>query len=572
MPHKVVRPPGANRTRSLGWLALWWVETFVVHGPGAVQGEPVRHGDEYSSFFLNCYVVDGDGRRLVDSAFFSRPKGCNKSGLAAELVLFEALGPARFAGWAQGGETYTFLGKTYTYAAGEPMGQSVTAPFVRIMATEEGQTGNVFDTVYLNLNDGPLSELKAYGLDVGLTRVLLPYGGEITPSTAGSASKDGGKETFAVFDETHLYNTPQLHRMYTTVKRNLVKRKKGDETWYIETTTMYQPGEESVAEETYKYAQAIEESMLALAEGRKPKVRGSMRMLYDHRWSDLQDLADLDALEQAIEEAYGEALDWNSLQGVIDDIFDPRSTPQDSRRYFLNALTEASNAWITPAQLAVTTDGMPGRGAEEVAVGERITLGFDGAQTDDATALVGCRVSDGYLFELGIWECPDGPEARDWRVDELAVDAAVARAFETWDVVAFFADPPHWIDQVERWEREYGDRLRAKASGQSALKWWTKLETKMALALERLHHAISTGTVKISANPVLVRHLINARRWSRRGGIVIGKEAKHSVRKIDGAMAACLAYEARAAFLNAPAEEKEETFVPFRVGGARRRR
>ncbi|MEL0526035.1 hypothetical protein, partial [Neisseria gonorrhoeae] len=121
MPHKVVRPLGASRSRSLGWLALWWIETFVVHGPGAVQGEPIRHGDEYSQFIVDCYALDGDGRRLVDSAFFSRPKGCNKSGLAAELVLLEALDPCRFDGWAKGGEVFEFLGQTYVYAAGEPM-------------------------------------------------------------------------------------------------------------------------------------------------------------------------------------------------------------------------------------------------------------------------------------------------------------------------------------------------------------------------------------------------------------------------------------------------------------------
>lgn len=568
MPHKVVRPPGSSRSRSLGWLGLWWIETFVVHGPGGVAGQPIRHGDEYSQLIVDCYAVDGTGKRLVDSAFFSRPKGCNKSGVAAELVLFEALGPCRFDGWAKGGETFEFLGQVYTYEAGEPMGRPVVYPYVRIMATEEGQTGNVFDMVYLNLTQGPLSQLRAYGLDVGQTRVLLPYGGEITPSTAGSASKDGGKETFAVFDETHLYNTPQLRAMYETVTRNLSKRKKDAEPWYIETTTMYLPGEESIAEATYKYAHLIEESIAALAAGGRPKVRGRLRLLYDHRWSDLKDLSDEAALTEAIEESYGEAMDWNSVEGVVDKIFDPRHSPAAARRYYLNGLSEASNAWVTPAEVAEVTADMPVVGLDELEPGERIALGFDGAQTDDATALVGCRISDGYLFEVLIQECPDGPEAADWRVDELAFDAGVHRMFTDYEVVAFFADPPHWLDRIEAWEREFGEQLRAKAGAQSAIKWWTKLDTKMSLALERLHLQISTAGIRVSANPVLMRHLINARRWSRRGGIVIGKEGKNSVRKIDAAVAAALAFEARAAFLNAPDEETEETFVPFKVGGS----
>jgi len=84
----------------------------------------------------------------------------------------------------------------------------------------------------------------------GLTRVLLPGGGEITPSTASSSAKDGGKETFAVFDESGLMDTPELRRMYAVVTRNLRKRKKAAGTWYLETTTMFAPGRDSVAEAT----------------------------------------------------------------------------------------------------------------------------------------------------------------------------------------------------------------------------------------------------------------------------------------------------------------------------------
>ncbi|WP_235459620.1 hypothetical protein [Streptomyces olivochromogenes] len=118
---------------------------------------PVRHGDEYTGFVVDCYGLDEDaGRRFYDSAFFSRPKGCDKSGLGARLALFEALGPARFDGWAEGGEVFRDpwgLGFEYVYEPGEPMGRPVSVPYIRIMATEEGQTGNVYDTVYFNLTD-----------------------------------------------------------------------------------------------------------------------------------------------------------------------------------------------------------------------------------------------------------------------------------------------------------------------------------------------------------------------------------------------------------------------------------
>lgn len=126
--------------------------------------------------------------------------GTNKSGLAAYIALFEALGPCRFNGFAEAGERYEDpwgLGFVYEYEAGEPKGKPVHVPMIRSMATEETQTSNVYDTIFFNLTDDdcPLSHVP--GIDPGRTRVYLPNGGSILPSTSSSASKDGGKETFA---------------------------------------------------------------------------------------------------------------------------------------------------------------------------------------------------------------------------------------------------------------------------------------------------------------------------------------------------------------------------------------
>ena len=581
MPRQLITHPEATRDRSLGWLAVWWIETFVVQGPGDVEGEPIRHGDEFTGFLVDCYALGEDGRRLIDSAFFSRPKGCNKSGLAAELVLFEALGPCRFAGWAKGGEKYSFLGQTYTYAKGEPMGKPVKYPFVRIMATEDGQTGNVFDMVYNNLEDGPLSDFKAYGMRVNRAKIDLPFGGEIIPSTAGAASKDGGKETFVVFDESHLYITKGLKQMYSTVTRNLNKRKKIAETWALETTTMYLPGEDSIAEETYKYAQMIWESTRTLNAGEKRKVKVKRaRLLFDHRWGEIksEDMSDEEKLTQAIEDAYGEALEWNSQQGIVDDLFDPRRSETEARRYFLNTITGHEDAWLQPSEVDAVMahgedlsydavkDGKEGRSSVWATGGGkvRITLGFDGAITNDATALMGCRVSDGALFVVRIEEQPDGPEAKDWVVDFQAFDAAVSRAHADFEVVGFFADPPHWQDYVDKWNREWGDTYKVKAMGTSAIRWWTKRDIPMALALERLRQAVGFVAIKVENHPVLKRHLYNARVEERRGGTVIRKDTKNSVKKIDAAMGSTLAYEARAQFL-AESPVEEPTFVPRRA-------
>jgi hypothetical protein len=531
MPRRVITAKEHDRDLSLGWLLLSWMEYFCVHGPGDVQGEPVRHGDEVSGFIVDCYALDNDGRRLYDSAFFSRPKGCDKSGLGGRLGLVEAFAPCRFLSWAEGGEIYRDpwgLGFEYEYQPGEPMGRLVKVPYIRCLATEEGQTGLVYDTIYFNLTEGPLAEVS--GTNAGLTRVLLPGGGEITPSTASSASKDGGKETFVVFDETHLYNLPDLRRMYTTVTRNLRKRKKIAGTWYLETTTMFAPGEESVAEGTYRLSEAIEAG----------KAKRD-RLLVDHRWGECENPENESELRAGIIEAYGDAMAWNDLNGLVDEFYDPRQHIIDSRRYFLNAETEQSDAWIAAREwdpcanpLAVLADG------------DMIALGFDGSISEDATALVACRIDDGHLELLA---CEEKPlDARNtWQVDQEAIDAVVKQAFDRFKVVAFFADPPHWQDYVDAWTAEFADGLEVKSSQVHPIEWWTNRPSAMVAALERFREAVASKRLTHDGTTIFRRHVLNARRRVTRSGITIAKEYPGSPKKIDCAMAAVLAYEARAA-------------------------
>lgn len=570
MPRRVIKAPGHDRDRSLGWLAAWWIETFTVHGPGDVMGQAVHLVNEYAGFVVDCYALDERGRRLYDSAFFSRPKGTDKSGLGAKLALLEAFGPVRFAGWAKGGEKYEFLGRVYTYAKGEPMGRAVKSPFIRILATEEEQTGNVYATIYHNLTSSaaPLFELQAYGVTVNKSNVLIPWGGEIRRSTASSASKDGGIETFVVFDETHLYNKPILRAMYDTVRDNLQKRAKDAEPWYIETTTMYAPGEESSAEATYELADAIEE-------GRARRTR----LLFDHRFAVVPDLRDEEVLAAAFREAYGDAIEWNPVENLVNGALDPRRDPSRTRRLFLNGVVSSTNAWVQVEEW--TPRGIRflralARKLEQAWEfvrpwnGDEITLGFDGSLTNDATALVGCRVRDRYLFPIHIQEQPDGPEAEKWEVDQVAVDAAVRRAFKKYKVVGFYADPPFYQDWVALWAKDFGEQLEVKAGAKSEIAWWTKRDTEMALALELLQTAIKSGTMSHDDDSrlgkVMTRHFMNARKWRRAGGTVIGKEKKNSPKKIDAAMAATLAFKACADYTAkkkpAPASQSR---VPVRV-------
>lgn len=547
-----VKSTAHDRTRSLGWIAIWWIETFCVHGPGDVQGETVELDEEFAAFILDSYALDEDGRRLYDSAFVSRAKGRSKSELAGFITLFEAMGPARFDSWAQGGEIYERDGFTYTYQPGEPIGRAVTAPVIRCLATEEGQAGNTYDNVYFNLTEGPLGN----GLPrdaAGLTRIFLPGGGEIIPSTASNSSKDGGKETFVVFDETHLYTTRELKRMYDTVRRNLAKRKAA-EPWSLETSTMYLPGEKSVAEETHDLAKLIREG--------KTKIQ---RLLFDHREADPDiDLTDPEQVKAGIREAYGPFAEVMDVDRILAEFYDPRNDPQDSRRYYFNQPTSSKDAWIS------SPDWMACAAIKEVAKGDDITLGFDGSRkrtrgVTDATALIGCRVSDGHLFEIKVWEQPDGPAGEGWEIPITEVDYEVRQAFENYNVVGMFADPAKWESYIAQWEADFGKKLRVKSSQNHPIEWWMTGNRSYLVvrALEQFQNAVLDREVT-HEGLALGRHVLNARRRLGRSGVSIAKEHPESPNKIDAAVAAVLAFQARLQALS-KGEATKTTFVPRRI-------
>jgi hypothetical protein len=323
--------PSLKPFRSLGFYAVAWIENFLVHGPGDVQGQAIELDDEFAAFILKAYEVDESGARKVRRAFLSRSKGRSKSGLAAMIECFEALGECRFDHWAEPGEVSDW---GYEFEPGEPVGRQLTYVECLNVATEESQAGNTYDAVYFMLNSATCSMelLERFGrLDVGLSRINLPDSrGFIEPVSAANESKDGGKSTFIVADETHLWMPPQagvfkLGKMHQTMVRNLLKRKQSS-GWMLETSTMYAAGENSVAEGTHDHAKELE------SQGRRDG-----RLLFDHRQaSDHWNLDKRPERIKALKEAYGPAAAWMDLEAIADYWDDPQASEAEFRRFWLN--------------------------------------------------------------------------------------------------------------------------------------------------------------------------------------------------------------------------------------------
>ncbi|RDI65748.1 hypothetical protein [Nocardia pseudobrasiliensis] len=552
MPVEVVKPRRSSRSCSLGWLAINWIESLVVHGAGDVVGMPVELIDDQAAFLLDTYALAApgepdEGRRLVDEVLMLAPKGADKSGLAARMLMWEAIGPSRFDGWAKGGEVYRDpwgLGFEYEFQPGEPLGRPVDNPFIRCLATAADQSSNTYESILYNFRDGPLSEAMRRRDNAGITRIVLPEGGEIIPSTASGSSKDGGRETAANADETHLYVLPELKNMFRVVNRNLRKRAKFAEPLMIATSTYYDPADGSICQEQHELALKI----------RAGKVKND-RLLLHYRYGDIEpaDLGDTPKLRAALAEAYGGAAKWMDLDALVTEVQDPRNPVEASYRYFLNSPSTASNAWLSPwewARCGPIDDDLDTH--RRIEPGDVIVLGFDGSRKrkrgiTDSTALIGCRVSDGCLFEVKVWEQPPGHHPDGWEVDTTAVDAAVEQAFRTYNVVGFYADPALWETYVAKWEAKYGARLLVKSTQPHPIEWWMTgaRAFKTVEALRKFQDAVLDGELCHDGSPILTQHVLNARRFASTKGVQIRKEHPDSANKIDAAVAATLAWQAR---------------------------
>lgn len=533
-------PVNWDEVPTLGWQVIDWIEEFTVHGPGDVQGMPwegdLAIDDEFATWLLWTYRVWPQGhplagRRMCRRSVLSLPKGRAKSEIAGAVMCAEALGPVRCDGFD---------------ANGEPVGRPVTYPFIRCMATEEEQAGNTYDNIVFMLTEGRAAD--EYAFDIGRsaetsTRVIIREltGGEIRQSTSGDASKDGGKESASCNDEIHLYTSRKLRGMYRTVARNTGKRGEA-EPLMVDTTTMFGLGENSIAEQAWeRYAKLDAEECL--------EKHG---VVFFHRQGpEPKRFNDDRSLTKALREAYGPAAAWMDFRQICQIIREAEEPEEEAYRYYLNRPRASSSTWLAPEQIE-------GFLAEEtLAGGEKVTLGFDGSLNDDHTVLW-AGSEQGLLQPVGIW-APGEEDGLEWRRE---VSEAVAWAFERFEVIRFYGDPPFWHTEFGEWSREFSDPARKGTL--PVAEFYTNQDRQMAAATGALKTALLKGDARINPAPLLteplsfdglpaaVWHFRNARRKKVRLKVedgheeawVLRKDRPKSRLKIDSTIGAILAHQA----------------------------
>lgn len=518
------KPAFDGQVCSLGYQVIDWLTEYACHGPGDVQGDPLDFSTdpEVEDFIVAAYELDPrTGRRKKRKVAYSAPKGRAKSETAGLLGVAEALGPVRCDGWD---------------ASGQPVGVPVRSPFIRALATEEKQSGNTFQNIAFVLGEwGQDTHPEIYGGIRGIgdyrsaTNIYLPDGGECRSSSSGAASKDGGKETFLVPDEVHLYVLPELRGMYATAMRNLGKRKHAD-PWALITTTACRLGEQSVWEVLEKQWRRGELGPEWLIHHREAKGR--------------IDIYDRARTLRQLREVYGPAMDpdsgWMLAEDIYADMLDVTICPdvQTAARYYLNRSMAGSDAWIAKplVERQVLAD-------EVVEPGTPITIGFDGSLNEDSTVIRGCRMSDGFRFTIGIWEKPVQATGVPWEAPRLEVLDRFRWAMGEFRVVRAYCDPHEWRSDVAGLQKEFNP---PDVKDAIVIAFETSKATRMGAALEQLHTDITNRVTYQGDDKRVLDHYGNAYAWHRYGQRLVRKEYPNSPRKIDSVVGDALAYAARA--------------------------
>ena len=381
--------------------------------------------------------------------------------------------------------------------------------------------------------------ITEYGIDLGKERIYA-HGGRvrIEAVTSSPATLEGARSTFVLMNETHHWlSSNEGHEMSAVIARNLAKSRDGAAR-ALAITNAHNPGEDSVAERDWEAWQKI-------ASGQS-RARGFM---YDALEAPADTvLADRDSLAAGLRAARGDST-WVDVDRLIEEVWDPRTPPSVSRRFYLNQIVASEDAWVSPQEwdACARTGYVPPDGAQ-------IALGFDGSKSDDHSALTGIEIATGHIFTLGVWN-PAAEESGE--IDRGKVDAAVARAFSRFDVVAFYSDVHPWESYIDTWAETFGDQLCARATARHPIGWDMRTRTQDSTrAAEQLHEAIIERTVTHEGTEQVRYYALNARNRPTNYGITFGKEHRMSPRKVDWLASAMLARLGRQDYMGLPENRK----------------
>lgn len=513
-------PPGLPEY-TLGYEVIRWMTDNLTITDGDNAGQPFRVTKRQARFLLWWYAVDEFGNWLYGKAVRRLAKGSGKSPFAAAQALAEMMGPVRVDYFDDD-------------VPGGVVGKRVPNADVNLVATSFEQTANTMDAARQMAAQGSTT-YKKHKLTVNkrsiesLTEQIML---KVRASSVGSL--EGGRTTFTVADETeHWTEGQQGADLMAVLSRNLAKT--GNRM--LETSNAWEPGDESAAEQSFEIWCAQEEG---LTESEMPILYDAVIAPPNTSLSDEPGPGEI-SLTEGLEWVYQDC-PWvlKNLSAIKEDVW--RTPDQASaRRFYLNQPTAAKGAWVTPQMWQALAD--PERELED---GEDIVMFFDGSKSGDHSALVGCCMSDGHVFNIGVWVPEDDGDGGTY-IDKAAVDNTIRRIKERFNVVAFWADRREWDTFVNvEWPLLFADNNLVPPKKRA-----TELQTvnfdmsgsnsenlrRFGQAAEQTRDDITNKAFTHDGSGVLSQHVVNAHAHALRNGYIsIRKQTPKSSRKIDAAV------------------------------------
>lgn len=517
---------------SLGHQVAEWLEGGnAVWGPGSKFGQATTLDDEFYAWLVRAYQVYPHGHRLAGRRRFNLAaleltKGTGKTEKAIQVAQAEIHphAPVRTRRWERRGRYWS------------PVGGPVQYPRLIFLAHTEDQ---VLRTAFGRFRETMKRSPHADMFHITQEKIVLlgeagAAAGEAYPMAISPDSADGDLPTWQHIDEPHRWTDVRHHEMVSTIEENAAKDSAAD-SWTMATSTPGIPGQQSVEEDFYNTAQAI-----VRGEVDRPTLFFFRRHCPD---TDEWPLTTEAEVEAAVLEARGPAAEWSGdIPRVVTRWFDPKTDRSYWERVWLGRWKKSAGMAFDPIAWA-KCGPTPRKPWQPIEPGAHVTLGFDGARRRDATGLVVTEISTGKQEVLYIQQRPLIAD-EDWEIDPADVDAAVAAAFDRFDVWRLYADPPYWDEWVDHWAGRHGEK--------NVVRWWTNRNKPMAHALRGFKSAIDSGVLRHDGNDLYGEHIANAMKktipqrddqdvelW------LIRKANADSPDKIDLAMAGCLSWEAR---------------------------
>lgn len=522
---------------TLGWQALGWTAEWLQHE----DDSPWRYTAEQARLLLWWYAIDERGRFIYRDGVLQRLKGWGKDPFAATLSALEFVGPCRFSHFDDDGE---------------PVARSNPQAWIQIAAVSKDQTRSTM-TIFPSLFTK--DALAEFGIDLGKEIIYADSGRRrIEAVTSSPRALEGTRASLVIRNETHHWlSNNDGHEMDRVISRNAVKSK-GAAARTLSITNAYEPSEDSVAQ---RAREAYEEQGDALG------------LLYDSLEAPPEASLNAHDAPAVIRAVRGDSV-WLDVQNIVNEIGDLRNPPSMSRRWWYNQVVAAEDAWIDPKDFdqCLAGDDIP-----PLVPGEEVALFLDCSKSDDATGLVACRLSDGLVHVIQMWQRPPKgrPGHEGYTIPRHAVDNAVASAFEDYDVRAFFGDPSHlledesqerfWDGWFDEWHRNYSDRLEVWAKpGQDghAVMWdmtSSRRSEQFTAAAERCEQEISEHVLLHDGDGRLRSHARNCKRYPNKWGVSVWKGHRESQRKIDLAVCMIGARMVRRLVLNNPNRKRRRS-------------